>query len=422
MKPLSFLRQVLAGCVHPPLLDDLTLPVDVRQRAQTLLDACEERSVGSYTDSSGLDYVRQSIADFITRRDGAPCSASNVFISGGSQRALMVMVKLLAGTEWDVPTGVLTHVPCPLALPMLLDEAGVSLEPYELKKDQRWAVDVDELHRALTAARGRCKTRAIFISNPGNPTGHVQSRKSIQDVIRFAAAEGLLLLVDEVYQNYVFGDGVVFISYKKILFEMGPLYSDTVEMASFHSISSIGEGGLRAGYMELVNIDPRVMHFVDTMLCTDISTSVMGQLALDLMVKPPKPGDSSYETYTEERIHVEKTLKKNCWSACKVLNNLPGVSCEPLMGGIYLYPSVNVPPATIKQAKERQVDAGALYCEKLLQEQAVLVGPSCSHGPPPATHHFRFCILVPSDVLEEALRRIQKFHHNLLESNLVSVI
>lgn len=53
--------------------------------------------------------------------------------------------------------------------------------------------------------------------------------------------------------------------------------------------------------MEQVNMDPEVTQFVDTMLCTDISTPVTGQLALDLMVNPPKPGDPSYDTYTQVR-------------------------------------------------------------------------------------------------------------------------
>lgn len=51
--------------------------------------------------------------------------------------------------------------------------------------------------------------------------------------------------------------------------------------------------------MELVNMDPEVTHFVDTMLCTDISSPVTGQIALDLMVNPPRPGDPSYDTYTQ---------------------------------------------------------------------------------------------------------------------------
>lgn len=80
-------------------------------------------------------------------------------------------MKLLVSGEGATQTGVLTPIPCPHTLPMLLDEAGVTLVPYQLIEDRGWTVDVDELHRALKTARGRCELRAIYISNPGNPTG-----------------------------------------------------------------------------------------------------------------------------------------------------------------------------------------------------------------------------------------------------------
>lgn len=57
--------------------------------------------------------------------------------------------------------------------------------------------------------------------------------------------------------------------------------------------------GLRAGYMELVNVDPAVMVFAETLLCTDISTPVIGQIALEIMVNPPRPGDPSHNKYTQ---------------------------------------------------------------------------------------------------------------------------
>lgn len=51
--------------------------------------------------------------------------------------------------------------------------------------------------------------------------------------------------------------------------------------------------------METVNLDPEVMMFVDTMLCGDISAPLTGQLALELMTNPPKPGDPSHDMYTQ---------------------------------------------------------------------------------------------------------------------------
>ncbi|XP_070688835.1 alanine aminotransferase 2-like [Pempheris klunzingeri] len=419
MKPISFVRQVLAVCLYPQLLKDNNLPLDVRLRAQRLLEVCDGGSVGSYTASSGIPHVRQSIADFITRRDaGVPSFAKDIFISAGSQGALMVIVKLLANGEGETPAGVLTPTPCPHTLPTLLDDSGVMVVPYQLMEDRGWAVDLDELHRALRTARGRCEPRAIYISNPGNPTGHVQDSKSIKEVIQFAAAERLLLLVDEVYQDIVYGPGKEFISFKKVLFEMGTKYWETVELISFNSLSTgcMGECGLRAGYMELVNVDPGVMHFVDTLLCTSISTPVTGQLALDLMVDPPKLGDASYDSYTQEILLKRTILSQNARRAQEFLNDLPGLSCQPAMGGIYLYPSLHLPSEIIEQAKMLGVEADVLYCQRLLEEEGVFVGAGCQFGETKGKHHLRLCILAPTDTTEEVLARLGSFHRRLSDS------
>uniref|UniRef100_A0A3P8TP87 alanine transaminase n=1 Tax=Amphiprion percula TaxID=161767 RepID=A0A3P8TP87_AMPPE len=364
MKPVSFVRQVLAACLYPELLTDQSLPLDVRLRAQRLLEACDGGSVGSYTASSGLLHVRQSIAEFIIKRDaGVPSCTKNVFISSGSQK---IIVRLLASGEGEIQTGVLTPMPSPHTLPTLLDEG--------------WAVDLDELHRAVTTARGRCQPRAIYISNPGNLTGN---QESIEEVIRFAAAEGLLLFVDEVSMHSVLrlDFNSRFISYKRVLFEMGKEYAETVELVSSHSLSCscIAECGQRAGYMEIVNMDPEVMHF----------------LALDLMLNPPKPGDPSYDTHTQETLLTRTTLSQNAQRALELLSDLPGISCQPAMGGIYLYPCLHLPSEFTQLAKVGnvtrtmlEVEADVLYCQKLLEEEGVFVGAG-HHGGTTSSHHVR---------------------------------
>uniref|UniRef100_A0A3Q1B3I2 alanine transaminase n=1 Tax=Amphiprion ocellaris TaxID=80972 RepID=A0A3Q1B3I2_AMPOC len=152
----------MAACLYPELLTDQSFPLDVRLRAQRLLEACDGGSVGSYTASSGLLHVRQSIAEFIIKRDaGVPSCTKNVFISSGSQK---IIVRLLASGEGEIQTGVLTPMPSPHTLPTLLDEGEVALVPYRLVEERGWAVDLDELHRAVTTARGRCQPRPFFKS------------------------------------------------------------------------------------------------------------------------------------------------------------------------------------------------------------------------------------------------------------------
>ncbi|KAG9328350.1 hypothetical protein JZ751_014481 [Albula glossodonta] len=373
--------------------------------------------------------VRRSVAEFISRRDGGvPSLPKNIFISTGSLRALTVVLKLLAHEEGVSQTGVLTPVPTPPNISKVLTRVGVVMVPYHLCEEQRWALQMGELHRALQASRGHCDPRVLYAINPGNPTGHVQSRKSIEEVIRLAAEEKLFLLVNEVTvslctvqyltvwgdwevnirdgrvrfhgsyrvdQDSVHGEGGEFVSYKKVLFEMGPQFSDSVQLASLHSISRgiMGEGGLRAGYLELINIEPAVLHFAEMLLCMDISAPVTGQIALDIMVDPPRPGDPSYVKFAEE-----------------VLDALPGVSCQPGMGGHYVYPRLHLPIGALEQAKAAGIEVDLLYCWRLQEEAGLCVGPGCVFGQREGTHHIRLCVMVPAEVLAEALARLKVFH------------
>jgi alanine transaminase len=82
---------------------------------------------------------------------------------------------------------------------------------------------------------------------------------------------------------------------------MGSEY-DNVELFSFHSVSKgmIGECGRRGGYFECTNIDPDVKALLYKVASVSLCPPVSGQLMVELMVNPPKPGDPSYALYEKE--------------------------------------------------------------------------------------------------------------------------
>ncbi|KAM6990598.1 alanine aminotransferase 1 isoform 2-T2 [Tautogolabrus adspersus] len=413
LKPLSFVRQALAACLYPQLVNSSRLPVDARQRAQRLLAECVGGSVGSYTPTAGIPEVVQRISEFITRRDGGvPSSPDNIYISPGSQWCLMNILKVLVNSESSPRTGVLTPVPSHCTTTSSIVGLGGVIVPYYLTEENGWQLHVEELQRALDSAKGLCNPVALYIINPGNPSGQVQSRKSMQEVIRFVWEKRLFLLADEVYQDLVYGENSEFISYKRVLAEMGPPLADAVELASFHSASKgfIGECGLRGGYVELVNLDPAVMKHIHTLFSTDSCAPVLGQMALDLMVNPPQPGDPSYPLYHMETEHIRKTLVHNVKRVSEVLNSLPGFCCQPVEGGAFAFPRLFLPPKAIQKAKEMGMQPDTFYCVRLLEEAGVLILPGCEYGQKEDTHHIRFCIMSPQDILEEVLRRISCFH------------
>ncbi len=74
-----------------------------------------------------------------------------------------------------------------------------------------------------------------------------------------------------------------------------------MKIASFHSASKgfMGECGARAGYYELVNIDPEAIAELKKLSSAQLCSGVLGQVCLDVVVNPPKPGDQSYDLFIQ---------------------------------------------------------------------------------------------------------------------------
>ncbi|XP_047445085.1 alanine aminotransferase 2-like [Mugil cephalus] len=418
VKPLSFVRQVLAACLYPQLINSDKLPLDVRQRAQRLLGQCAGGSVGSYTATAGISDIVHRVSEFIRKRDGGvPAHPENIYISPGSQWSLTNILKVLVNAEASPRPGVLIPVPCHQTTILSIEGLGAAVIPYYLREEQCWSLQVEELRRALESTKSVCNPVALYVINPGNPAGYVQSRKSMQEVIQFASEKRLFLLADEVYQGCVYGENSEFVSYKRVLAEMGPPLSDTVELASFHSASKgfMGECGLRGGYVELVNVDPTVMKYIYKLFSKDSCAPALGQIALDLMTNPPQPGDPSYPLYDQETNQIRTALLENVKRACEVVNSLPGFSCQPVEGGVFAFPRVFLPPKVIQRAKEVGMQPDTYYCMKLLEEVGLLFSPGCEFGQKEGTLHIRFCIMTPRDTMEETLRRLTSFQTKFMK-------
>jgi alanine transaminase len=46
--PITFIRQVVAACVCPDMMDSCNFPDDVKNKARRILQGCKGKSVGSY--------------------------------------------------------------------------------------------------------------------------------------------------------------------------------------------------------------------------------------------------------------------------------------------------------------------------------------------------------------------------------------
>ncbi|XP_068116185.1 alanine aminotransferase 2 isoform X1 [Hyperolius riggenbachi] len=417
-QPITFLRQVVALCTYPDLLESPHFPADAKNRASRILQSCGGQSLGSYSDSQGVRCIRQDVAQYIERRDGGiPADPDSIYLTTGASDGIASILKILVSGDGKSRTGVMIPIPQYPLYSAAISELDAVQVNYYLDEDHCWALDVNELKRALYQAREYCNPKVLCIINPGNPTGQVQSRRCIEEVINFACEEGLFLLADEVYQDNVYSDSCQFHSFKKVLCEMGLEYSNNVELASFHSTSKgyMGECGYRGGYMEILNLHPDIQAQLVKMLSVRLCPPVSGQAAMDIVVNPPRPSEESHQQFIQEKEAVLSNLAYKAKLTEELFNQVPGIQCNPLQGAMYAFPRIHIPSRAAEKAKELQMEPDMFYCMRLLEETGICVVPGSGFGQKEGTHHFRMTILPPVEKLKLLLQKVKDFHLQFLD-------
>lgn len=410
-KPVTFYRQVLAMLQYPELLEQapkIGIPSDAVKRAQILLD--DIGSVGAYSSSQGVSVVRDSVAKFISERDGAPASASDIYLTTGASNAVTFLLTTLA--RGDGSDGFMIPIPQYPLYTATLSLVASNPVPYYLDESKEWGTNMEALAKACESTD--VKLKAVVVINPGNPTGSCLSEGEIREILQLAASKGIAVIADEVYQANIFASGQ-FHSFKKVwaaLKAEDPEFN--VALASLHSTSKgkIGECGQRGGYMELVGFHSDVIEQIYKLCSISLCPVVTGQALIECMVNPPKEGDESYPLFHEETTHIMDTLTARANRLYEAFKEMPNVSCEPPQGAMYLFPSIELPAGAIAEAERHNEAADEFYCMKLLEETGICVIPGSGFGQKDGTYHFRTTFLAPGDDYGE---KIVNFHKKFLE-------
>lgn len=176
----------------------------------------------------------------------------------------------------------------------------------------------------------------------------------------------------------------------------------------------MGECGLRGGYLELINFDSEVKAMFFKMLSARLCSSVLGQIAVDCVVKPPKKGDQSYELYMKEKQEVLESLRERAKLIADTFNSIPGIVSNPVAGAMYAFPKIVLPPKAIKAAEDRGQKPDFFYAMSLLENTGICVVPGSGFGQIAGTNHFRTTILPQPENLRQMMKIFKEFHINFL--------
>lgn len=401
-------------------------PKDVIARAAELHD--EIGSIGAYSQSQGVPFIRQNVAKFIEReyhtfltvafahyfsdleRDGYPSDPNHIFLTGGASAGVSLFVSMLT----TPPTsGILIPIPqYPLYTATLAHYSGVAL-PYHLDEVQGWSTSIDEIESAVEKAhKDGIKPKALVIINPGNPTGALLDESTMKKLVALCEKHSLVLLADEVYQvNLHHPETHPFTSFKKVVREL----KSPIPLVSFHSISKgvSGECGRRGGYFECTNFSPEILAMIYKMISVGLCPPLSGQIGVDCMVRPPRPNDESYPLWKQETDTIHAALAQRTKIMAERLNKLPGVSCVDSPGALYLYPQIHLPAKAIEAAKAAGKEPDAFYALALLDETGICVVPGSGFGQKEGEYHYRLTCLCPG--VEGYVGALERFHLQFIQ-------
>jgi aspartate/methionine/tyrosine aminotransferase len=419
-KPLTYIRQILSLVEYPELLSQARLlelyPKDMADRARNILTK-NPHGTGAYTQSPGLPFIRQAVADFIHKRDGIPASKDHIIMTdGASKGAQAVLVALLKKPN----DGFMIPIPqYPLYSASLALYGGKQIG-YFLDEQNHWQLNEEVLSESLTEARVKgINAVGIVVINPSNPTGAVLSYDNIKMIIGFAKRNSLSIIADEVYQENVYAETCKFYSFAKAMYDLG---DRETSLFSLHSVSKgfFGECGHRGGYLELRNVPDDVLAEFIKLQSINLCSNVPGQLTTYMMVSPPKPGDESYQRYVSERNAVLRELKEKAEILGRGISHIEGMSVEVPQGAMYAFvrfelpaeKDVDIDSMTPPERRAYEGKRDSEYCLALLEETGICVVPGSGFGQIPGTLHFRTTFLPPKEEIEDLVAKLKAFHAN----------
>ena len=170
---------------------DIETPACMRARLKEL----DER-VLEYSPSSGTPEFLRSLQHYYEKRLGLALDAEQILATTGGSEAILFAFIACANEGDDV----LVVEPFYANYSAFATMAGLNLVPVTSRgRDGFHLPPRAVFERALTP-----KTRIVILCNPNNPTGTVYTREELDAVADFCRDNGLFLISDEVYREFVY--------------------------------------------------------------------------------------------------------------------------------------------------------------------------------------------------------------------------
>jgi len=317
-----------------------------------------------YGNAYGEPALREAICVSLKRDFGVERTPENVLITSGGIEAINVVSAtfLNPGDEALIPDPEYSAYADSVSL------FGGTPVFVPLKED--FHIDFEGMEKRISP-----KTKIVFISSPGNPTGRVLGEDEIKSLARLAAEKDLLLVLDEAYHRLIYR-GVRFRS----ICQIEGVRNRAILLNSFSKTYAMT--GWRVGYM--VADAPLIKDMVTFHKATTICPNVPAQMACAAAAAGPQDCvETMRKEYEKRKVLAEKKLRE-----------IERLTTPPCQGAFYFFPRFEH-PLTSAQMTEYLFNRGIL----------VRSGTEFGAG---GQKHFRISFSTSMEALELGMERLKQ--------------
>ncbi len=360
-------RVIVFGAGEP----DFPTPAHVVEAA---VAACSDPRAHHYTPTPGLPELREAIAQKTRRDSGYAVTAQQVIVTNGGKQAVANTFTVLC----DPGDEVLICAPYWTTYPESVALAGGVPVFVLAGADQGFKVTVEQLEAASTP-----RTKVLLFVSPSNPTGAVYPKEEIEEIGRWAAARGLWVVTDEIYEHLVY-DGAVHHSMPVLVPEIADHCIVVNGVAKTYAMT-----GWRVGWMigpvDAVAAASNVQSHETSNVANVSQFAALAAVSGDL----------------EAVADMRRTFDRRRRTMVEMLRDIPGVACEEPMGAFYAFPNVEAllgheiggrRPATSEELAETCIDVAK-----------VALVPGEAFGAP---GYLRLSYAVADEPMKEGIRRL----------------
>ncbi|NQV97876.1 MAG: pyridoxal phosphate-dependent aminotransferase [Acidimicrobiaceae bacterium] len=339
--------------------------------------AAHDPKAHRYTPAAGLPQLREAIAIKTKRDSYFECTASQVLVTVGGKYAIYVAFAALCdpGDEVICPAPYWTTYPEAIAL-----SGGVPVV-IDTTEETEFKVTVEQLERAKTS-----KTKVLLFVSPGNPSGAVYSRDEVIAIGKWAVANNIWVVTDEIYEHLTYGDHA-FTSMPAVVPEIADRCIIVNGVAKTYAMT-----GWRVGWM----IGPQdvMKAAINFQSHTTSNVSNVAQYAALAAVA----GDLSAVAMMREAFSRRGELMHS------MLNQIPGVSCMKPQGAFYCFP--NFSGLLNRNLSGISASTTLDLADLVLERIKVAFVPGEAFGLP---RYARFSFALGDDDLREGINRLASF-------------